>query len=189
MAQPDSSTNTPKACTSCDCGPALAFLLARVLLGLMLLLAGVEKFKSPNSPYTYSRANWHDVTNEAGEVITPGRWMSVAKPVFEFGGFNNKAVWGEDEKITKTFSYMFYGYAQVLPYAMIVVGLFILAGLFTRIALFIGGGIWMTMAAGQMTLPDNPTVFMLSVYTMFYVVALALTKHDFFSLGRLIRGK
>ncbi len=57
MAQPTPPANqpstTPAAVTgSCCSGSGLAYLLARVTLGLMLLLAGVEKFKSPAPPYT-----------------------------------------------------------------------------------------------------------------------------------------
>jgi hypothetical protein len=64
------------------------------------------------------------------------------------------------------------------------VGLFILIGFLNRLSLFLGGGIWLSLAIGQMTLPDNPTVWMLTTYTLFYVVALALAKYNRFAVTR-----
>ena len=149
----------------------------------MLILAGVEKFKSPAPPYTYATANWHDEKDQqTGEVTKWGRWMSVAKPVYEFGGFNNPAVYGE--KGSNALSWVFYFYAQSLPYLMIGVGLLIVIGFLNHLALFAGAGIWLSLALGQMTLPDNPTVSMLMQYTMYYVIALALVKHNRFALTR-----
>jgi hypothetical protein len=154
----------------------------RVMLGLLLLLTGVEKFKSAAAPYSYSWTNWHDKTNDAGEVVEWGKWRNVAKPVFEFGGFNNTAVFGEGG--VNLLSHMFRAYGIVLPYAMIFTGLCILAGFMNRLSLFLGAGIWMSLAIGQMTLPDNPTVWMLTNYTLFYVVALALVKYNRFAVTR-----
>lgn len=161
---------------SCCCGPSLAYLLLRVGLGIMLILAGVEKFKSPAPPYHYSFNYWHDTYNSEGEVEKSGRWVSVAKPVFEFGGFNNTAVFGV--KGVNFLTHVFKGYAMVLPYAMLAVGFFILIGFLNHISLFLGGGIWLSLAMGQMTLPDNGTVMMLMIYTFFYATALALVKHN-----------
>ena len=188
MAQPTPPANqpstTPAAVTgSCCSGSGLAYLLARVTLGLMLLLAGVEKFKSPAPPYTYSTAYWHDEKDpDTKEVTKWGRWMSVSKPVYEFGGFNNPAVFTPQG--SNGLSWVFYLYAQGLPYAMIAVGLAILVGFLNRFSLLAGGAIWLSLAAGQMTLPDNPTVSMLVQYTMYYVIALALVKYNRFALTR-----
>jgi hypothetical protein len=79
---------------------------------------------------------------------------------------------------------VFYLYAQGLPYAMIAIGLAILVGFLNRLSLLAGGAIWLSLAAGQMTLPDNPTVSMLVQYTMYYVIALALVKYNRFALTR-----
>jgi hypothetical protein len=154
----------------------------RVMLGMMLIMAGVDKFKSPAPPYHYKFEYWHDKYNEAGELVDYGKWRNVAKPVFEFGGFNNTEVYGV--KGVNFLSHMFRLYAITLPYAMLGVGLCILVGFLNRLFLFLGGAIWMSLAIGQMTLPDNPTVWMLTTYTAFYVIALALAKHNRFALTR-----
>lgn len=179
---PASAVPPPVVSGGCACGQSLAYLLLRVGLGLMLILSGVEKFKSPQAPYSYHFDFWHDKKNDAGEITEFGKWRNVAKPVFEFGGFNNTKVYGENT--VNAFSWMFRIYAQGLPYAMVGVGIFILIGFLNRIALFLGGGIWLSLALGQMTLPDNPTVMMLMNFTLLYVVALALAKYNRFCLTR-----
>ena len=194
----EASNTTPSSATyerPCCSEKTFAYLLLRLLLGLMLLLAGVEKFKSPDSPYSYSTLNWHNEKDASGEVVKLGRWLSVAKPVYEFAGFNNAAVFQvqnetlkkyvwSGEKISNFISQVFYYFAQTLPYTMILSGLMILLGLFNRIGLFLGGAIWISLAAGQMTLPDNPTVFMLSQYTLMYAVAIALVRYNRFAITR-----
>ena len=177
-AAPSSSAS----CGSCCCGQSLAYLLLRVGLGIMLMLAGAEKFKSPAPPYHYSFNYWHDTLNSEGQVEKAGKWVNVAKPVFEYGGFNNTAVYGE--KTVNLFTHVFKTYALGLPYAMIAVGFLILIGFLNRLSLFLGGGIWLSLAMGQMTLPDNATVLMLMIYTFFYAVALALVKYNRWSLTR-----
>jgi hypothetical protein len=179
---PAPATPPPSVTGGCCCGQSLAYLLLRVGLGMMLLLIGVEKFKSPLPPYSYSFVNWHDKTNDQGEVVEYGKWLNVAKPVFELGGFNNPEVFGKQG--VNVLSHVFRAYAIALPYAMIAVGFFILVGFLNRLSLFLGGAIWLSMAMGQMTLPDNPTVWMLMTYTMFYVVSLALVKYNRYCITR-----
>lgn len=185
----------------CCSEKTLAYLVLRLLLGTMLLLAGMEKFKSSDSPYSYSWANWHDQVDEkSGEVIKAGRWLTVAKPVYEFGGFNNPDVFQfgtfmdgtsktgapikGGERISNFISWVFFAYAKYLPYLMLISGSMILFGFFNRIGLFLGGAIWFSLASGQMLLPDNPTVLMLSQYTLMMAVALALVKYNRFAITR-----
>jgi uncharacterized membrane protein YphA (DoxX/SURF4 family) len=196
----------------CCSEKTLAYLLLRLLLGTMLLLAGIEKFKSGDAPYTYGTEFWHDLhevddkgrskkdANGEPVIIRPGRWLTVAKPIYEFGGFNNADVFqiktfldGKKkdgspikggERISNFISRVFFYFAQTLPYLMILSGLMILFGFLNRVGLFLGGAIWFSLAAGQMILPDNPTVFMLSQYTLMVAVALALVKYNRFAITR-----
>jgi hypothetical protein len=181
-APPAPAAPPPSVTGRCCCGQSLAYLLLRVGLGVLLLLTGIEKFKSPQSPYHYSFDYWHDKKNPAGEVVDPGRWLTVAKPVFEFGGFNNPQVFGE--KGVNFLSHVFKTYALGLPYAMLGVGLFIFLGFLNRLSLFLGGAIWLSLAMGQMTLPDNFMVQMLMTFTMYHVIALALAKYNRYCITR-----
>lgn len=182
VTPPAAPASTPSACCGSNCGQTLAYLILRAGLGLLLILIGVEKFKSPESPYSYAFANWHDKVNDAGEVVAYGKWLNVAKPVFEYGGFNNTSVYGE--KMVNAFSHIFKAYGLALPYLMLAVGFCILIGFLNRLSLFLGAAIWLSLALGQMTLVDNGTVQMLMNYTLYYVVALALVKYNRFGLTR-----
>lgn len=189
----------------------LAYFILRLALGLLLLLTGAEKFKSPDAPYFYSLKNWHDdIDLNTGEVIKPGRWLTVAKPVYEFGGLNNPEIFQfgtfldgtTDEKkladgtveparpirggerISNFIGWSFRAYGLSLPYLMIFAGVLTLFGFLNRIGIFLGGAIWMSLAAGQMLLPDNPTVFMLLMYSFMHVVALALVRYNRFAITR-----
>ena len=196
---PDSSTSTSRPCCS---EKTLAYLLLRLLLGTMLLLAGIEKFKSPDSPYNYKFSNWHnEVDPKTGEVIKLGRWWPIVKVVYESGGLNNAEVFQlgtfldskqkdgtilkGGEKISNFLSWTFFYYGQLLPYLMVASGAMILFGFLNRLGLFLGGAIWFSLASGQMLLPDNPTVMLLSQYTVMVAVALALVKYNRFAITRI----
>lgn len=215
---PNTTSDTnPGECRPCCSEKTLAYLLLRLLLGTMLLLAGIEKFKSADSPYSYSPDNWHDLQERDADgkvkmddsgrpiIVRPGRWLSVAAPIFNFGGFNNPEVFQYrfkdgsglldkklkdgsiitgGERISNLISWVFYAFAKYLPYLMILSGSLILFGFLNRIGLFLGGAIWFSLAAGQMILPDNPTVFLLSQYTLMVAVALALVKYNRFAITR-----
>ena len=73
---------------------------------------------------------------------------------------------------------------MVLPPGVLRVGFFFVRGFLNRLSLFLGAGIWLSMALGQMTLVDNGTVQMLMNYVMFYVIALALVKYNRFGVTR-----
>ena len=88
------------------------------------------------------------------------------------------------ERISNAIGWVFLAYSKYLPYLMLISGVMILFGFLNRVGLFLGGGIWFSLAAGQMLLPDNPTVFMLSQYTLMSAVALALVKYNRFALTR-----
>lgn len=194
---PEPSLRDHRPCCS---EKTLAYLVLRLLLGTMLLLAGVEKFKSSDSPYFYSFKNWHDDKDASGEVIKQGRWWPIVKVIYESGGLNNPEVFQfgtfldgttkkgapikGGERISNFLSHVFFFYGQLLPYLMMLSGSMILFGFLNRIGLFLGGAIWFSLAAGQMLLPDNPTVFMLSHYTLMMAVALALVKYNRFSITR-----
>ncbi len=194
------SSGSSNECRPCCSEKTLAYLVLRLLLGTMLLLAGLEKFKSPDAPYNYKWSHWHnEVDPKTGEVIKLGRWWPIVNVVYTSGGLNNAEVFQLDfldttrkdgtvlkggERISNLLGWTFYYYGQLLPYLMLLSGAMILFGFCNRIGLFIGGGIWFSLAAGQMMLPDNPTVFMLSQYTLMFAVALALVKYNRIAITR-----
>lgn len=167
----------PSTGVSCGCCSAqtLAYLFLRLMVAMLLILSGLEKFKSAAPPYTYSVKNWHGVV-EDGQVVEGGRWLPVAKVIFENSGLNNEAYLGE--KLSRTIGWSFYFYTQALPWAMLALGTAILLGFLNRISLFLGACLWLSLAAGQAMLPDHPTVILLCNYAFFTVAALALVRYN-----------
>lgn len=151
------------------------------MVAMILILAGLEKFKSKAQPYTYSMRNWHGVI-EDGNIVEEGRWLTTVKVVFENSGLNNESFFGE--RLSRTIGWMFYFYGTVLPWAMLALGVAILLGLLNRISLFLAACLWFSLAAGQAMLPDNPTVLLLCNYAFFTIAALALVKHNRFAITR-----
>lgn len=183
MASPTSPVPAASSSVSSGCCSAqtLAYLFLRLMIAMILILAGLEKFKSGTQPYTYSLRNYHGVIQD-GEVVEPGRWLPIVKVIFENSGLNNEAFFGE--KLSRTMGWMFYFYGQVLPYAMLTIGVFILLGFLNRISLVLGACIWLSLAAGQAMLPANETVIMLLNYAFFNATALALVRYNRFAVTR-----
>jgi hypothetical protein len=65
-----------------------------------------------------------------------------------------------------------------LPYAMLLAGLLILLGLLNRVAWWLAGLIWFSLAVGQMLLPDEGTIQWLGLYVFMCALALCLVEHN-----------
>ncbi len=173
-----SSTGVSSECCS---GPTLAYLFLRIMIAMILILAGLEKFKSSTQPYTYSVRNYHGVIVD-DVIVEQGRWLPIVKVVFENSGLNNEAFLGE--KLSRTIGWGFYAFGQVLPWAMLALGICILLGFLNRICLVLGACLWLSLAAGQAMLPDNNTVSLLLNYAFYTIAALALVKYNRFAITR-----
>jgi uncharacterized membrane protein YphA (DoxX/SURF4 family) len=175
------ASTTGASCGGCCSAQTLSYLFLRLMIAMILILAGLEKFKSSTPPYTYSMRNYHGVI-ENGEIVESGRWLPIVKVVFENSGLNNEAYFKPE--VSDTISWAFYFYGQVLPYAMLALGVCILLGFLNRICLVLGACLWLSLAAGQMMLPDNPTALMLLNYAFFTIAALALVRYNRFAITR-----
>lgn len=210
-----STTSAPKAACShahareCCSEKSFAYLLLRITLALLLITAGLEKFKAqgPNG-WFFAKNNWHQVKNPDPALKDDpknknGRWWAIATVVFDNSGLNKVKPTYTDEqlaalkanneepdtagfskKFVYTASWSFYYFTHALPYAMIGAGLLILIGFLNRLALFAGGAVWLSLAVGQMMLPDNSTVFMLVSYVGLYALAISLVRYNRFALTR-----
>ena len=169
--------------SSCGCCSAqtLSYLFLRLMISAILIFAGLEKFKSGTAPYTYSTRNWHGVV-ENGEIVESGRWLPIAKTIFDYSGLNNEAYFGP--KLSRAIGWSFYLYMQILPYAMLGLGVCILLGFLNRICMVLASCLWLSLAVGQMMLPDNPTALMLLNYSFFTIVALSLIRYNRFAITR-----
>ena len=71
-----------------------------------------------------------------------------------------------------------------LGFIMIATGVMILLGFLNRLALFIGGLVFVSLSVGMILLPDESQVVGLGFYVAMFVAALALVKHNRLAITR-----
>lgn len=134
------------------CEYTAAFLLLRLFLGLRTLLAGVEKFESKGA---YSFENYYKTTGRIAEGITGASFLPL---------------WA-----TKTF-------AHSLGYLLILGGVALLLGIYTRMALFLTGLLYVSLAFGLMAVQEGDGVAWLGMQVLMFAFALVLVRHNRFEL-------
>ena len=126
----DDAKETASEKPSCDCALTGAYLLLRLWLGLRLLGSGLEKFKV-RGEVDYGMDAYKSFIANTGGLITENTIM----PGFAVNAF----MWP-------------------LGFIMIGSGVMILLGLFNRLALFIGGLVFVSLSVGMILLPDESQV-------------------------------
>ncbi len=127
-----------------------AYLLLRLWLGLLLFTSGLAKFKvTGEQEYTFAAFNG---------------WISKV----------GSLIW-ENTVMTE---WMVKGYMYALGPVMIIAGIMILLGVLNRIALFIGGAIFVSLSIGMMLLPDPGQTLDLGLHLAMFVAALCLVRYN-----------
>ena len=127
-----------------------AYLLLRLWLGLLLVTSGLSKFKV-RGEQSYSIEALHGWVKGAGALIWDNTFMT---------------------------EWMVKGYMYALGPVMIVTGIMILLGVLNRIALFIGGAIFVSLSIGMMLLPDQKETLYLGLHLALFVGALCLVRFN-----------
>ena len=127
-----------------------AYLLLRLWLGLLLVTSGLSKFKV-RGEQSYSIEALHGWVNAAGTLIWENTFMT---------------------------EWMVKGYMYALGPVMILAGIMILLGVLNRIALFIGGAIFVSLSVGMMLLPDQKETLYLGLHLALFVGALCLVRFN-----------
>jgi len=78
-------------------------------------------------------------------------------------------------------------YATVLPWALLIVGAAVMLGIFTRISLFLAGGLVLSLSFGLMLLPDDAAAVERGVEIIVVGLALMTVKHNTGSVDNLIK--
>ena len=81
---------------------------------------------------------------------------------------------------------MLNSYALVLPWALLIVGATVMLGLFTRISLFLAGGLVLSLSLGLMLLPDDTAAVERGVEIIVVGLALMTVKHNTGAVDNLI---
>jgi len=136
------------------CEYTAAFLLLRLFLGLRTLLAGIEKFEKQG---IYSFSNYYENMGRMAQGITGASFLPL---------------W-----MTRTF-------AHSLGYAMIVLGIALLLGLKTRLALVFTGLLYVGLSFGLMAVQEGEGVAWLGMHIALFVGALLLVRFNRFAVLR-----
>jgi hypothetical protein len=130
-------------------------------IGMRLMFAGLTKFLSKNE-----EGSWIFDQEKAGKVmgsITETMKANTAIP-----------------------EVMLNQYATVLPWALLIVGATVMLGLFTRISLFLAGGLVLSLSLGLMLLPDDTAAVERGVEIIVVGLALMTVKHNTGAVDNLI---
>jgi len=128
---------------------------------MRLMFAGLTKFLSKNE-----EGSWIFDQEKAGKVmgsITETMKANTAIP-----------------------ENMLNSYALVLPWALLIVGATVMLGLFTRISLFLAGGLVLSLSLGLMLLPDDTAAVERGVEIIVVGLALMTVKHNTGAVDNLI---
>lgn len=150
-------TETPASNSSTitvRCEHTAAFLLLRLFLGLRTLMAGLEKFEANRS---YSTENYAANMERMATGIS-----------------NNSTIplWAAK------------AFALPLGYVLTILGVAILLGIKTRVALFLAGLVYVGLAFGLMAVQEGEGVAWIGAQVLMFAFALFLARNDRFAVWR-----
>jgi thiosulfate dehydrogenase (quinone) large subunit len=169
MADQPTQTTIIEKPASCFLNLTAAFILLRLFMGVRLVLSGAEKMGLlGKTPVAFGDAfrlvPWFGPSGITAELpFGDGRMKNIAQVVLDN---TSLPAW-----VVKPF-------LIGLPYAMLGTGLFILLGLFNRVAWWLAGLIWFSLAFGQMLLPDEATIQQVGLYLFVCALALVIIDHN-----------
>lgn len=135
-----------------NCDYTAAFLLLRLFLGLRCLLAGLEKFELAGR---YSFENYYKNMGKMAEGITGASFLPL---------------WS-----TRLF-------AHSIGYLLLVLGLTLLLGVKTRLALMATGLTYVALSFGLMAVQEGEGVAWLGMHLVMICAALVLVRHNRFAV-------
>jgi thiosulfate dehydrogenase [quinone] large subunit len=128
------------------------FLLLRLFLGLRTLLAGVEKFEANKS---FSLSNYTE---------------NMTRMATGISNYSFIPLWA-----AKMF-------ALSLGFILTFLGLAILLGIKSRISLFLGGLVYVSLGFGLMAVQEGEGVAWIGMQVLMFAVALVYVRHERFAL-------
>jgi hypothetical protein len=165
--QPPQTTVIEKPC--CILNLTAAFIILRLFMGVRLILSGAEKMgllgKTPAAwGDAFRLVPWFGPSGITSELpYGDGRMKNIAQVMLDN---------------TTLPSWTIKPFLIALPYAMLATGVLILVGLLNRLAWWVAGLIWFSLAFGQMLLPDEATIQQLGLYIFVCAFALAIIDHN-----------
>ncbi len=172
----DSPSSSETSSNNLDPASSFAYLILRVWLGLRAFITGIEKFSAT-------------VTKEVpmdtgGGPAIPGLVTEMKVKEYGFSHYSGvpEPLYNELAKEPLMPGFALTIYSGLLGYALVAVGIMILAGIYSRIALFVSGLIWASLSVGLILLKQDAGIAWLGMHVALTVAALLLVKHNRFAV-------
>ena len=143
-------------------GEAWACFFLRMWIGMRLLFAGLTKWKGKNEETGLAEFSPSHAPNAMEPIITV---MKEFTPIPEG---------------------MLGIYAKFLPWALVITGIWVIIGLFTRISLIAAGAIILSLSLGLMLLPDDIDAVRRGVELIVIALALITVKHNILAVDNIV---
>ncbi|MGI9243743.1 MAG: hypothetical protein ACR2RV_23300 [Verrucomicrobiales bacterium] len=161
-------------------GLAFGALLLRLWIGMRLLFAGLEKWKTRVT---------ESVAGPDGEMIEKTFWK------YDLFGENASSIYKENMgRITYNMNndsplqlWMIEQFASTLGWMLLIVGAWLLIGLFSRAALVAAGFVFISLTFGLATIGADPEIVERGIEIGLVVGALSLARYQVFGLDGLVR--
>ncbi len=147
---------------------------------MRLFFAGLEKWKTKVT---------ESVTDAEGEIFEKTFWK------YDVFGENASAIYNENMgRITSNMNndsplqlWMIEQFASTLGWMLLIVGAWVLIGLFSRAALVAAGFVFLSLTFGLATIGADPEIVERGIEIALVVGALALARYQVFGVDGLIR--
>jgi thiosulfate dehydrogenase [quinone] large subunit len=174
-----SSDPSQTAPAATDAGSTFAFLVLRAWLGARAVLTGIEKFSG-------TRMAELPLLDADGNPDPSGAMVEIPQ---KFYAFSNYRPMPETLQTALDAEPLLPGFLTAPFYfllgpLLILLGLALLAGIFSRISLLAMGLLYAALTAGLVLLGQDAGVAWLGVHVGLVAIALVLSKHNRFSVTR-----
>ncbi len=178
-SNPSNSPTKSHGCCAADCARTYAHWTLRAWLGVRALLTGLEKFAGKVSEQK-------PLLDEFGQPDMNGTMVAVERKVY---GLQHYA--GLPKSLVDKFAaepllpaWLMQPYVASLGYVLIALGLLLLLGVASRLALLAMGLLYTSLTVGLILINENTGVALLGLHVLLVAAALVLVKHDRLCLTR-----
>jgi uncharacterized membrane protein YphA (DoxX/SURF4 family) len=140
---------------------AYAHLILRLWVGCRLLFAGLDKMRE-----------------KGGEKSFGFQWIGKSMEPIVTTMSDNVGPWMPSFSIKM--------YALILPYALLIGGVWVILGFANRIGLLFGGLIFVSLSVGLMSMPDDTEAVYRGIEVAITALALMTAAHNTFTLDGLL---
>jgi len=159
-------------------GQTLAFLVLRGWLGIRALVAGIDKY---SEPVHIQKPLMDPVT---GMQDPSGAMVDVIQKVYGLGRYHAVPQVLQDKFALEPLlpGFLLKPFYAILGPSLILLGITLLLGIFTRISLFLQGVLYIVLTIGLMLINQNDGATFLGIHIVLVAMALALSDKNRFAL-------